>query len=265
MTGQPAHRPSVRFGEFEFTPALRRLERGGEMVELSSRALDILAALTERPGEVINKRELLELAWPDTLVVEAALRFHIVALRRALHDGEGGKRFIATVPGRGYCFVGSLEPARPDATRLLPARPAKVVGRDAAVADLMRQLEPQHFVTIVGPGGIGKTTVALLAAHEWAAGHGAQTVFVDLSELGPGGADGVPEALCAKLGLVAQDICPTESAIAHLRTREALIVLDTCEGSSKQPRNWRSRWWRRRRGCASSRPVGRRCGPGANS
>jgi DNA-binding winged helix-turn-helix (wHTH) protein len=91
MTGQPAPRPSVRFSEFEFIPAMRRLERGGLVVDLSSRALDILAALTERPGEVISKRELLEQAWPDTTVVEAALRFHMVALRRALRDGEAGR------------------------------------------------------------------------------------------------------------------------------------------------------------------------------
>src|SRR5258706_7927102 len=100
MTGPPAPRPSLLFGEFEFTPGLRRLERGGAVVELSSRAMDILAALTERPGEVITKRELLARVWPDAVVVEAALRFHMVALRRALGDGEGGARFIATVPGR---------------------------------------------------------------------------------------------------------------------------------------------------------------------
>jgi predicted ATPase/DNA-binding winged helix-turn-helix (wHTH) protein len=240
MTGQPAHRPSVRFGEFEFTPALRRLERGGEMVELSSRALDILAALTERPGEVINKRELLELAWPDTLVVEAALRFHIVALRRALHDGEGGKRFIATVPGRGYCFVGSLEsapaameagaPLPRNAPRPLPAGPAKVVGRDGVVEDLTRQLELQRFVTVVGPGGIGKTTVALMAAHQWEGPHRGATVFIDLGDLAPDDPESVAEALCAMLGVAPQGLSALECVVAHLRTSEALIVLDTCEG-----------------------------------
>jgi len=231
-------RPRLRFGEFEFIPAARRLERGGETVELSSRAVDVLAVLMERPGEVVPKRELLERAWPDVVVVDAALRFHMVALRRALGDGEG--RFIRTVPGRGYCFVGELEssdraaegggPPSRAALRPLPSRPTKVVGRDALVAELIRRLELQRFVTIVGPGGIGKTTVALLAAHHWVAAQGGMAVFVDLSELGPDGGDGVPEALCAKLGLVPQDIGPIESAIAHLRSSQALVVLDTCEG-----------------------------------
>src|SRR5277367_3742698 len=99
--GPPTLRPSLRFGEFEFTPGQRRLERGGVTLELSSRATDILAVLTERPGEVITKRELLGRVWPDTVVVDAALRVHMTALRRALGDREGGCRFIVTVAGRG--------------------------------------------------------------------------------------------------------------------------------------------------------------------
>src|ERR1700751_4012067 len=63
MTYAPDLRPSMRFGEFEFAPGLRRLERRGAVVELSSRAIDILSVLTERPGEVITKRELLASVW----------------------------------------------------------------------------------------------------------------------------------------------------------------------------------------------------------
>jgi predicted ATPase/DNA-binding winged helix-turn-helix (wHTH) protein len=239
MTGPPALRPSVRFGEFEFAPGLRRLERGGVVVKLSSRAMDILAVLTERPGEVIAKRELLERVWPDAVVVEAALRFHMVTLRRALGDGEGGARFITTVPGRGYCFVGELEsspgaaeggatPSR-DAPRPLPAHPAKVVGRDKVVEDLLLQLELQRFVTVVGPGGIGKTTVALMAAHQWEEAHPGATVFIDLGDLAPDSPDSVAEALCAMLGVVPQGISALECVLVHLRTSEALVVLDTCE------------------------------------
>ena len=72
MTRQPAPRSSLRFGEFEFAPGLRRLTRSGVVVEVSSRAIDILAALTDRPGEVIAKRELLARVWPDVVVAEAA-------------------------------------------------------------------------------------------------------------------------------------------------------------------------------------------------
>src|SRR5579859_3449265 len=240
MTGPPPIRPSMRFGEFEFAPGLRRLERGGVVVELSSRAMDMLAVLTERPGEVITKRELLARVWPDTTVVEAALRFHMVALRRALGDGEGGARFITTVPGRGYCFVGELEsaPAVAEAAaappraapRPLPPCPTKVVGRDAVVEDLIRRLELQRFVTVVGAGGIGKTTVALMAAHQWEGAHPGAAVFIDLGDLDPDIPESVAEALCAMLGVVPQGLTAEESVLAHLRTSEALVVLDTCEG-----------------------------------
>jgi predicted ATPase/DNA-binding winged helix-turn-helix (wHTH) protein len=239
MTALPTPRPSLRFGEFEFAPGLRRLERGGVAVDLSSRAIDILAVLTERPGEVVGKRELLERVWPQTLVVEAALRVHMVALRRALGDGEAGGRLIMTVPGRGYCFVGQLEspsraaeggvaPSRA-AMRPLPARPTRVVGRDVVVEELLRQLEQERFVTIVGPGGIGKTTVALLAAHDWVAAHHAAAAFVDLGDLDPENPDSVAEVVCAVLGVTTQGLPAHECVLDQLRSREALVVLDTCE------------------------------------
>src|ERR1700722_18665190 len=98
---------SVRFLDFEFFPHQRRLERRGVRVHLSSRALDILRVLISRPGEVVGKQELLERVWPHAVVDEGSIRFHMVALRRALGEGDGGARVIVTVPARGYCFVGA--------------------------------------------------------------------------------------------------------------------------------------------------------------
>lgn len=232
--------PSLRFGAFAFFPTLRRLERNGDVVELSSRAIDILAVLTERPGEVVSKRELLERVWPNTFVVEAALRFHMVALRRALGDRGGGARLIQTVAGRGYSFVAPIqshigfadaEVLTPTvASRRLPPAPAAVFGRDAAIEALLDRLELNRFVSIVGPGGIGKTTVALAAAHRWAGTHDGTVVFVDLVGLAADDEAGIAEGLCAMLGIETRGAGPIESVLAHLRAAEALIVLDTCEG-----------------------------------
>jgi DNA-binding winged helix-turn-helix (wHTH) protein len=106
---------SVRFMDFEFFPYQRRLERKGAGVHLTSRALDLLRVLISRPGEVVDKQELLDRVWPHAVVDESAIRFQIVALRRALGDsvGDSGPRVIVTVPGRGYCFVAAPGGAGP--------------------------------------------------------------------------------------------------------------------------------------------------------
>lgn len=93
------------FDPFRFIPGQQLLLYGEAPVRLGSRALDILAELVERPGELVSKRELIARAWPNTVVEESNLKVHVAALRRAL--GEGGKdgRYIATVTGRGYRFV----------------------------------------------------------------------------------------------------------------------------------------------------------------
>src|ERR1700723_2573689 len=129
----------LRFGEFELAPVARSLWRRGEQIKLGSRALDILIALASRPGQIVSKDDLTRLVWRGAFVDETALRVGISMVRKAL--GPGGDRFIATVPGRGYCFVLDVEttaakPAAelPQFERLkplrLPAQIARVVGRN---------------------------------------------------------------------------------------------------------------------------------------
>jgi len=85
------------------------LLKGDEQVRLGSRAFDILVALTERPGQLISKNELMARVWPGIFVVPANLTVHVTALRRALGDGVDGNRFVVNVPGRGYCFTASAK------------------------------------------------------------------------------------------------------------------------------------------------------------
>ena len=130
----------VSFGPFTLVLSERRLTRDGAPVELGARALDVLIALVSRPNEVVGKNELLALVWPDVIVEEASLRFHIASLRKALGDGKDGARYITTLAGRGYCFVapisrsidGSNESAA-IATRIpfanLPSLSHRMVGR----------------------------------------------------------------------------------------------------------------------------------------
>jgi DNA-binding winged helix-turn-helix (wHTH) protein len=93
------------FGSFCLFPRQGLLLEGEKPVRLGSRALDILIALVERPGELVSKKELMTRVWPDTVVEEGNLKVHVSALRRALADGQAGHRYLATIPGRGYRFV----------------------------------------------------------------------------------------------------------------------------------------------------------------
>ena len=95
----------VLFASFRLLPAQFLLLEGDRPVPLGSRALEILIALLDRPGELLSKRELMARVWPDVFVGPANLTVHVSALRRALRDGRDGNRFIINIPGRGYRFV----------------------------------------------------------------------------------------------------------------------------------------------------------------
>src|SRR4051812_35658618 len=104
---------AISFGPFRLLAAQRLLLEGDNPVRLGSRAFDILAALVERPGEVVSKKELIARAWPQVFVGDANLKIQVSALRRALGDGQGGHRYVVTVPGRGYNFVASVNLEEP--------------------------------------------------------------------------------------------------------------------------------------------------------
>ena len=112
----------ISFGPFTLVPGERLLERAGSAVHLGARALDILITLTERAGDIISKQDLIANVWPDVTVGEGSLRFHVASLRKALGDGQSGGRYIATLPGRGYCFVAPVVRAspQPSPTALAP-------------------------------------------------------------------------------------------------------------------------------------------------
>ncbi len=108
MHGTVVHR-KLRFGPFELSIGERVLRRDGRVLPLGDRALDILAYLAERPGEVIAKQELIDHVWSNVTVEEGSLRVHVAAIRKALGDGQFGNHYIANIKGRGYSFVGTVD------------------------------------------------------------------------------------------------------------------------------------------------------------
>jgi predicted ATPase/DNA-binding winged helix-turn-helix (wHTH) protein len=229
----------ISFGPYRLIPAQRILLRGEETVDLGSRGLDILIALAEAAGEVVGPRELMARAWPNVVVGEGSLRVTIADLRKALTDGQNGARYIANVTGRGYCFVApvhrvsaqppmSPSPEPPPVPRhKLPARLARIVGRDSTIEALSMLLTSRRFVSVVGTGGMGKTTVVISIAHALLDEFDNAVYFVDLGAVTD--ATLVPSAVAAVLGVFVQAQDPLPGLLAFLAGRRLLLVLDNCE------------------------------------
>src|ERR1700687_3838142 len=228
----------VSSGPFRLFPSERVLKKADEPVKLGSRAFDILLVLVQHAGEVVVHKELIAKVWPGVFVEEVSLRVHIAALRKALDTGEAGTRYLTNVPGRGYCFVAptsrerveSIVPAADtsfDAVYQLPPPLARMVGRDEAVREICQKLMAERFVSIVGPGGMGKTTVALSVAHALLTEFRGAVCFVELGPLS------APQLLAGTVasafGLPVQSQDPIPGLVAHLRGKRILLILDSPE------------------------------------
>ena len=229
----------ISFGPFSLVASERLLTRDGAPVELGARALDILIALVSRPNEIVSKNDLMAQVWPDVIVEEGSLRFHIAGLRKALGDGKDGRAIHRDPAGTRLLLRGAdLAIERPEPTRAwqphasfphanLPSRLIRMVGRDDDVLKLSARLNATRFVTIVGSGGVGKTTVAVAVGHHLIEAFAGAVLFVDLGMLSD--PDLVATAVASMLGLSVQSDDATPSLIAYLRDKRILLILDTCE------------------------------------
>src|SRR5580698_6403445 len=223
---------AISFGPFRFVAVQRLLFEGDTPVRLGGRAFGILAALVERAGEVVSKEELIARAWPAMNVEDANLKIQVSALRRALGDGQGDHRYIATIVGRGYSFVAPIRKwvlpraapspmIAPAALHNLPFATTRMIGRDDIAATLVTQLAQQRLVTIVGPGGIGKTTVGLAVAERMIGAFEHGVWLVDLAPLRD--PQLVPSAVATVLGLEIRTENPLPALAAALRDNRMLL------------------------------------------
>lgn len=232
---------SYRFGRFEVLPIERQMLVDGRPVAVGARAFDVLLALIERRDRVVSKGELLDLAWPGLVVEEGNLAVQVSGLRKIM-----GPHVVATVPGRGYRFAMRLDNAedalpRPDTAPIalaaltnVPAATDALIGRDADVDELPHWIAEHRLVTLLGPGGMGKTRLAQAAAVAVAkAGAFADGVWwVDLGALSSADKIALSIAGAARLQLVEGNA--SAKLVAALLSREMLLVLDNCEQFADQ-------------------------------
>jgi predicted ATPase/DNA-binding winged helix-turn-helix (wHTH) protein len=219
----------LRFGPYAFHLNQRLVLNGDQPLRLGGRALDILQVLLEHAGSVVSKDELIARVWPRSVVEDINLRVHIAALRRAFRDGQNGDCYILTIPQRGYSFVASVQQASQPVSietahpprHNLPARLTQVIGRDAVVGSLVRQLPLRRLMTLVGPCGIGKTTVALRAAELLLQHYRDGVWLVDMATIDD--PVQVVDHLTRTLGL------GSGTTLETLGRWHALLILDNCE------------------------------------
>jgi len=231
----------IRFGRFQLDTVRRVLRADGDPVRLGTRAIDVLLELVRHRDRIVSKDELLDGVWPGLIVEENNLQVQVSALRKLL-----GPQTIATIPGRGYQFIADIDApdggtppaaAPPDAApraagaagrRQLPAQRSALIGREDDVADLCALLATHALVTLTGPGGIGKTRLALAAAAALQPAYDGGVHWIDLSAIGD--AQRVAATVASGLGIELLPGTDAGAAIADaLRGQSLLVVLDNCE------------------------------------
>ncbi|MCK1394957.1 winged helix-turn-helix domain-containing protein [Bradyrhizobium sp. 1] len=236
MMAETGQRPVYTCAEWEIDLVRRELRSTGETVPLGGRAFEILAELVQAEGQLVTKNDLTERVWRGVFVEESALRVHIAAIRKALGPDRG---MLSTSVGRGYRLLGAWRirhmdtPLQSAAAELLPSinipsASFDLIGRTAAIAHLWRLLSAYRVVSLVGPGGIGKTALALEAARTPPPGFAADRLLVELASLSD------PKLVCSVIASVlgtkleGEEMSPDSIARA-IGPRPLLLILDNCE------------------------------------
>lgn len=244
---------AIRFGDVEIDPAILDVRVGGESQRVEPQVFDVLWYLARHRDRVVTKNELLDNIWGDRFVSESALTTRIKTARRVTGDDGRSQRVIRTSHGRGYQFIAEVDVDRTQsdddrgstgssgssgdagggsaATRTTTWRPSQtfdeIIGREDDLATLLDALEAHRLVSLVGPGGVGKTRLAFEAARAWE-GADRTVHVVELDAI-----DSESQAMasiCEVLGVRPQGDVDLVGLVAQeLRGADPLLVLDNVE------------------------------------
>ncbi|WP_157650499.1 ATP-binding protein [Burkholderia ubonensis] len=224
------------FGRVTVSLECREVCVDGQRRFVGARAFDILELLLKADGRLVSKKEIMQAVWPNTFVVENNIQVHIAALRK-LFGGKHG--WIRTESGRGYRFASPADPAGADSPPEGPehagviaragAAPRKcpLIGREKEAAELHALLEHEALVTLVGPGGVGKTHLALEVAAAWSAARGIDLFRIDLA--GWHGGATLGSAVLDALALPGTPDAEPADVVRAIGEQRVMLMLDNAE------------------------------------
>jgi len=235
---------TYRFGPFRLNTAERQLLVHDAPLVLNGRAFDVLTSLVRRRGQLTSRDTLMDEVWPGIAVIENNIDAHLVKLRKLFKLHDPGRDYIVTDAGRGYRFIvpvsvseGAAEapgrtgdPERPASLlpHNLPVEATGFIGREAELGDIAHILLERRRLTLVGSGGVGKTRTALRVGARLLEGFRDGVWLVELAPLADAGLVG--EAVCRVVSApVSGERSPVEVAVAFLRHKALLLILDSCE------------------------------------
>ncbi len=213
-----------RFGDFEVDPLASEVRRSGHLVHLEPQAFAVLGYLITHRDRVVSKMELLDAVWGHRHVSEAGITTRIKEVRRALDDDGIAQHTIKNQRGRGYRFMGVV--IETDRSPSTPFAQAVLIGRATELADVRASLGHAPVVTVTGPGGVGKSTLARAGVEQLRESDAASVFWVELATVEP--AMPVLPVLARKLSVELDGGRPDE-AIRSIAALDAVVVLDNCE------------------------------------
>src|SRR3984957_7752903 len=220
------------FGRYRMFPALRLLLRDSDKIDLGARAFDVLWTLLEAGGKLVSKDELIDKVWAGAIVEENNLQAQMSAIRRALGPD---REMISTEFRRGYRLLtagqasaslggASAEPiAPPD----LPYPVTALLGRASELDDIERLIAEGRVTTITGPGGIGKTRLAIEVGRRLRALFADGVCLAEMAKIAD--SDLVWPAIKTSLPAPSTGAGPIGRVHPTLRDKHLLLIIDNCE------------------------------------
>jgi predicted ATPase/DNA-binding winged helix-turn-helix (wHTH) protein len=216
-----------RFGELQLDDKEFTLSGPSGPIHVEPQVFDLLLHLLVNRDRVVSKEELLDTIWGDRFVSESALTSRVKAARRAVGDDGRAQQVIKTAHARGYQFVADVRTDDDRAGRGLPRLRNALIGREHDISGVVDRIGEAPLTTITGPGGIGKTTLALAVGDRLRTEYGDGVIFVDLVPVPP--QTDVTRAVAEAAGLEGSASETIDSVASHLASRPVLLVLDNCE------------------------------------